>query len=408
VSCGSFGKCFKGTCQCDVASGYSGTLCETAPLPVDAVYSEWSEFGACSLSCGGGQQRATRACTTAKFGGAPCNAALMVRFADCNTEECDVYSPTNGGYGDWTPWSVCSSECPVGVKGYFVGNRTRTRSCTNPPPSPDGADCTSLGPDLQVEPCNTQLCLAWAKRCPGSNSVLAPEPNPLFVPSVECSGQGLCERSPTDCREGDDCTALCVCGMFDDTRSWKGADCSKTPQDFEAAQAIRGQMLSVMLTAWNQTEVSADAAAQQVSALASLTIADPDELSDEDKLNTLNFAANLVTSVDPTDTATVTTLLSTLGSLSTQAMLDAKAAIAARAAASRRRRLGLSHFRPGLDDDRHRRLVDAATSAAQDVITATKDALASLSGSVLSEFSPGQDPTILAVRLFAHPLRLFA
>jgi hypothetical protein len=47
--------------------------------------------------------------------------------------------------GVWTDWNSCNALCGTG---------TQTRSCTNPPPSGGGADCS--GPTVQT--CNTQSC----------------------------------------------------------------------------------------------------------------------------------------------------------------------------------------------------------------------------------------------------------
>ena len=60
----------------------------------------------------------------------------------------------NGNYSQWTDWSQCSVTCGV-------GSRTRTRSCTNPPPGPYGDDCFQLGNNTQKVECN-------ATSCPGS------------------------------------------------------------------------------------------------------------------------------------------------------------------------------------------------------------------------------------------------
>lgn len=253
-----------------------------------------------------------------------------------------------------------------------------------------------------AEACNTEKCLAYGKRCPGSNSVIASGDNPLWLPTIECSGQGTCERSPSDCREGDDCTAVCVCNERGDGEYWTGPDCSKTEEELQEARGIRGEMLSSMMSAWEATEVSSDAAAQQISALASLSITSPDELSAEDKVNTLAFAASLAAVVDPDDSNSVARLLGALGSLSSQAMLDAQAAIAARGATSRRRVLSSSLRNSSqlmLDEARQRVLEDETATAAQQVVSATVDALNSLATALLSDFTEGQEPLLLQVRL---------
>jgi hypothetical protein len=60
VHCGTFGTCVAGVCMCDPGSGFSGPACEVSP---SAVLSEWSQFGSCSVSCGGGTRTRSRTCT---------------------------------------------------------------------------------------------------------------------------------------------------------------------------------------------------------------------------------------------------------------------------------------------------------------------------------------------------------
>ncbi|WAR31220.1 HMCN1-like protein, partial [Mya arenaria] len=59
----------------------------------------------------------------------------------------------NGNWAEWSSWSACSITC-----GNF--SQSRTRTCTNPSPSPDGRPC--LGESVQH-----QLCIF--KPCPGIN-----------------------------------------------------------------------------------------------------------------------------------------------------------------------------------------------------------------------------------------------
>ena len=56
-----------------------------------------------------------------------------------------------GEDGGWSSWSnpPCDKTCGG-------GRRVRRRTCTNPPPSGDGADCQ--GSNTKSEPCNTQPC----------------------------------------------------------------------------------------------------------------------------------------------------------------------------------------------------------------------------------------------------------
>ena len=57
----------------------------------------------------------------------------------------------DGGYSEWTAWSSCSLTCGTGIQ-------SRSRSCTNPPPSNGGRSCSRLGQAIQYDRCNTQPC----------------------------------------------------------------------------------------------------------------------------------------------------------------------------------------------------------------------------------------------------------
>ena len=54
----------------------------------------------------------------------------------------------NGGYSQWSNWSLCSVTCGI-------GRRSRGRSCTNPPPGLYGNDCSDLGSEIQTAECNS-------------------------------------------------------------------------------------------------------------------------------------------------------------------------------------------------------------------------------------------------------------
>ena len=60
-------------------------------------------------------------------------------------------SIVNGGYSDFKPYGVCSKSCGG-------GEETLKRTCTNPPPSNGGKDCSELGPESTTRECNNQKC----------------------------------------------------------------------------------------------------------------------------------------------------------------------------------------------------------------------------------------------------------
>jgi len=55
----------------------------------------------------------------------------------------------DGGWGEFSNWSVCSAKCGGGVQ-------SRTRACDNPAPENGGAECQ--GEDKQERDCNTDPC----------------------------------------------------------------------------------------------------------------------------------------------------------------------------------------------------------------------------------------------------------
>ena len=58
-------------------------------VTVDGAWSEWSEFGDCSASCGGGVQSRTRTCTNPapQHGGKDCDG-LAEESRECNSQPC--------------------------------------------------------------------------------------------------------------------------------------------------------------------------------------------------------------------------------------------------------------------------------------------------------------------------------
>ena len=58
-------------------------------------------------------------------------------------------SDIDGGYSEWTAWSVCSHDCGGGRK-------IRHRLCVNPPQQGKGQFCS--GADIQTKTCNSKIC----------------------------------------------------------------------------------------------------------------------------------------------------------------------------------------------------------------------------------------------------------
>jgi len=66
----------------------------------------------------------------------------------------------DGGYNQWSMWSMCSATCGVGVK-------VRSRVCNSPPPRKGGQDCTRLGNPYETVECNAGECPTEPTPCQG-------------------------------------------------------------------------------------------------------------------------------------------------------------------------------------------------------------------------------------------------
>lgn len=87
-----------------------GPLVETRKCAVDCVMGEWSSWNACDKSCGGGTQTRTREVKTpASNGGAECGPKTETKA--CNTQGCSENCVT-----EWSSWGACSKSCGGGTQ----------------------------------------------------------------------------------------------------------------------------------------------------------------------------------------------------------------------------------------------------------------------------------------------------
>uniref|UniRef100_A0A8C7VBG6 SCO-spondin n=1 Tax=Oryzias sinensis TaxID=183150 RepID=A0A8C7VBG6_9TELE len=173
-------------------------LCSNHSCQLACVWSSWSSWAQCSVSCGQGQRTRYRSLVP-ETEGADCNFE-EVQHKLCNQGHCPSLCLLNeqeldlgdtwlqgeceqcictpeGVYcqdidcrvdGRWTPWSVWA-DCSVTCGG---GTHVRTRACINPPPRNNGSDCS--GPDRETRDCQTPPCLdnlcRWSPWSPCSQS----------------------------------------------------------------------------------------------------------------------------------------------------------------------------------------------------------------------------------------------
>ncbi|KAL9971012.1 hypothetical protein ACROYT_G023488 [Oculina patagonica] len=125
--------------------------CYMRQCGVNGNYTEWGKWSSCSHSCGPGFMLRSRTCTNPppSSGGFDCTRlGRPVQSTQCFLVDC----PVDGNYTTWSNWTACSATCGEGTT-------TRTRSCTNPPPLHGGRDCTDIGSNIEIQPCKNQDCL---------------------------------------------------------------------------------------------------------------------------------------------------------------------------------------------------------------------------------------------------------
>jgi hypothetical protein len=91
-----------------------------AESDIDCVWDEWSNWGGCSKTCGGGtHDRIRSVMTPAKNDGKVCTTESSFEVAPCHTEPCGENHFCT--WADWKAWGECSATCSG-------GERSRTRS----------------------------------------------------------------------------------------------------------------------------------------------------------------------------------------------------------------------------------------------------------------------------------------
>uniref|UniRef100_A0A4W3JF97 Semaphorin-2A n=1 Tax=Callorhinchus milii TaxID=7868 RepID=A0A4W3JF97_CALMI len=108
--------------------------CNHQPCPVKGMWSCWSPWSLCSVSCSGGHYQRTRTCTSpAPTNGGDICIGLHTEEALCNTHSCEA------GWSEWSKWTVCGEE----------GTQSRSRCCDLP--NPGTTQC--VGNSTQHRPC---------------------------------------------------------------------------------------------------------------------------------------------------------------------------------------------------------------------------------------------------------------
>jgi len=198
--------------------------------------------------------------------------------------------PVDGGYTSWSAWQGCSASCGPTL------TKTRTRTCTNPAPAHNGAQCS--GPASDTQNCGLPNCPvhgnwgqwssfgACSKQCgPGKKTRTrqCDSPAPLHGGN-QCAGSGSedasCNLKPcaVDGMWGSwsafaACTATCGAGTQTRTRQCDspapangGKDCvgsaSESPACNKGACPVNGGWSAYVAGACDKSDVSCDEGTQ--------------------------------------------------------------------------------------------------------------------------------------------------
>eukprot|EP01006_Ploeotia_vitrea_P040132 TRINITY_DN66404_c3_g4_i3.p1 TRINITY_DN66404_c3_g4~~TRINITY_DN66404_c3_g4_i3.p1 ORF type:complete len:2189 (-),score=999.16 TRINITY_DN66404_c3_g4_i3:889-6498(-) len=116
--------------------------CSNGPCKIPCEMTEWSEWSACSKSCGIGSSMRYRNITRhPAFGAKECGE--LEQFKACNTQQC----PQDCVVSKWGNWSRCNQECGPGMMSRF---RSILRPSSN-----GGAACPPLKDE---QPCILREC----------------------------------------------------------------------------------------------------------------------------------------------------------------------------------------------------------------------------------------------------------
>ena len=149
---------------CDTEEAMERRPCNMADCQPE--WSDWSAFSVCTKSCGKGFQTRTRVCT-AKDPTLGCVGPHRQNFS-CNSHICTLALWT-----EWSSYGACSTTCGGGTQtrsrscpdSTCDGQRTQSQACENQECSTDENPAPTLAPNPTGVPCkDTNVdCTYWAK-----------------------------------------------------------------------------------------------------------------------------------------------------------------------------------------------------------------------------------------------------
>ncbi|CAJ1411111.1 unnamed protein product [Effrenium voratum] len=130
----------------------------------DCAWGGWSSWSYCSRSCDGGfRSRKRHIQTVPNKNGRQCDAEIKESIEPCNTQKCSHSECTDGLWSHWSDWSPCSVSCDRGTTFRTRQVTQSANECGNFPPgkSTETRICEVSTPCVPERDCEFGEWSAW-------------------------------------------------------------------------------------------------------------------------------------------------------------------------------------------------------------------------------------------------------
>jgi len=132
--------------------------CETN----DCEWGDWSGWSDCTCTCDGGQRTRDRSVhRMPSHGGKPCQPKDKEEIEPCNTQKCQNEGCIDGKFGQWTEWGMCSATCGGGVSFRHRQIVEEANACGKEPEGKD-RETRFCNTEVDCEPPVDCLFASWS------------------------------------------------------------------------------------------------------------------------------------------------------------------------------------------------------------------------------------------------------